>query len=190
MKKRITGFGVVALAAIVAQMVVASIGLQGCSSDDAADADASDGATGSDVFVDPCAHFTKAGDLCPVKTSVACFPECAIGGCFCLETPGGGDKRWTCTTDLSCVPDGSPIDDVNVPDAIVLPSDAGDDAGHDAGDAGHASDASDASAAADAADAADASDAAAASDANDGAIADAGTSDANDGASEDAGAGD
>jgi hypothetical protein len=119
----------------------------GCSSDDAGGG--ADAAT-QEAAIDPCTLFTEAGAPCPVAHPKACFPECASGGCFCLEGPNGEGLRWTCVTDLSCMPDGSPLDDTGTPEAA-----AGDATGDDGGDASSARDASDASDANDAGDASD-----------------------------------
>jgi hypothetical protein len=100
-----------------------------------------------------CTEFTEVGDPCSKASAVRCFPECEAGGCSC--SPTGSGPRWTCTTDLSCVPDCAPIDDGCTPaqggDGSAIAdsgdaSEAGDAAPADGGggDAGDASDASDA----------------------------------------------
>jgi hypothetical protein len=84
-----------------------------------------------DVFA-VCNSFTKVGDPCGPSGATVCFPECDKGGCQCKPTATGGGV-WTCTTDLSCVPEAGPLDDSGSP-----PDDSGsaDDAPSDAPDAG------------------------------------------------------
>jgi hypothetical protein len=57
-----------------------------------------------------CDEFTEAGAPCSVASSVACFPMCEAGGCFCTVKPGVG-PRWVCVTDTTCLPDCAPLDE-------------------------------------------------------------------------------
>ena len=61
--------------------------------------------------VDVCDAFTAVGSVVsrPLASPVRCFPLCEVGGCSCRPTSAG--PRWTCETDLSCIPDCGPIDD-------------------------------------------------------------------------------
>jgi hypothetical protein len=58
---------------------------------------------------DLCDAFTEVGAACPGPSPILCFPMCEAGGCTCSVSPSG--PRWTCATDLSCVPDCAPLDD-------------------------------------------------------------------------------
>src|SRR5579859_6600594 len=99
-----------------------------------------------------CAEFTEAGAACSRVSPVRCFAECVTGGCSCTATPAG--PRWTCITDLSCVPDCAPIDD-----ACGQPQ-SGDDGSTtgDGGEAGPAGDGGEAGPAGDAGEAGPAGD--------------------------------
>src|SRR5262245_56192991 len=104
---------------------------------------------GGDVLGEPCQYFTHSGDVCPVPTKQVCFPECTTGGCAC-RAGADGVLRWSCVTDLTCVPESGPLDDTGTGDDDAA---SGDDATvQDAsGDAGASdADASDADADADA----------------------------------------
>jgi hypothetical protein len=92
-------------------------------SDDGGAASAND--AGPDVYA-VCDTFTKVGDPCGPAGATVCFKECDKGGCECKPTAAGGGV-WTCTTDLSCVPEAGPLDDTGAPD-----DDAGVDASSDA----------------------------------------------------------
>jgi hypothetical protein len=82
-----------------------------------------------------CTEFTEAGAPCSRVSPVRCFPECTTGGCSCTTSPSGA--RWTCTTDLSCVPDCAPLDDAcSQPQGGDDGGATGDGGGVDGGDAG------------------------------------------------------
>jgi hypothetical protein len=85
-----------------------------------------------------CTEFTEAGAPCSRVSPVRCFAECTTGGCSCQTTPAG--PRWTCVTDLSCVPDCAPVDEA------CSPQQGGDDgsATDDGGEAGPTGDGGDA----------------------------------------------
>ena len=101
----------------------------GCPSSGGGDTSSSGGPApadaGQDVYA-VCDTFTKVGDPCGPTGSTICFPECDHGGCLCKPNGNGGGV-WTCTTDLSCVPEAGPLDDSGSP-----PDDAGADAPIDA----------------------------------------------------------
>jgi hypothetical protein len=117
--------GAVALAGIVAAFGFGS--MAGCSSDEAAPADAGP-ETAPGPEGDLCNGFTSVGQPCAPVSNKACFPECEKGGCFC-RAGQDGKGVWSCVTDLSCYPVAGPLEDTG-----VLPSfDAGfDDAPKDA----------------------------------------------------------
>ena len=99
----------------------------GCPSSGGGDATDSGPATadaGADVYA-VCDTFTKVGDPCGPAGSTICFQECTRGGCQCK--PNGSGGTWTCTTDLSCMPEAGPLDDSGSP-----PHDSGGDAPADA----------------------------------------------------------
>jgi hypothetical protein len=88
--------------------LVGTVGPSGCkssgeSSNEAGPADASLDVTSV------CDEFTEAGAPCSAASSVACFPMCEAGGCFCQVRPGVG-PRWVCITDTTCLPDCSPAE--------------------------------------------------------------------------------
>jgi hypothetical protein len=68
-----------------------------------------DGADGGYRVVDICDAFTGVDTACPVASPVRCFAYCEAGGCYCSVTPAGA--RWSCTVDMSCMPDCGPLDD-------------------------------------------------------------------------------
>src|SRR5215831_11168321 len=90
--------------------------LCGCPSSGGGD-DAGSGPPPADAAKDAsavCDTFTKVGDPCGPAGSTICFQECDHGGCQC-KTNGSGGGVWTCTTDLSCVPEAGPLDDTGAP---------------------------------------------------------------------------
>ncbi len=91
-----------------AMLAVALAQLLGCSSSDNAAPSTPDASTDPDAPIDLCDTFTHSGDPCDHASANVCFPECATGGCWCVATAAG--PRWKCTTDVSCLPDGSPVD--------------------------------------------------------------------------------
>lgn len=105
-----------------------ALGLFGCSTNDATAQDGG-GDAAYDGGVDLCDFdaFSGAGNACPHSSSRVCFAQCATGGCKC--TQGATGAVWKCTTDLSCIPDGGPLDDAGPDDAAT--SDGGADAATD-----------------------------------------------------------
>ncbi len=87
-------------------LVCVAVAGPGCST---AGAVSDAGADGSYTVIDVCDAFTGVGTSCPLASPVRCFPACEASGCFCTGTHAGA--RWTCQTDLSCVPDCGPLDD-------------------------------------------------------------------------------
>ena len=116
----------------------------GCSSDDSAaptnDASASTGSPDADVCGDP--SLVQNGGPCYPVADIRCFPLCATGGCWCRKGGTNPDAGiWQCQSDVSCLPDSAPIDEL---DGNSPPQDSGqttDDAGDDSGDAGADADA-------------------------------------------------
>jgi hypothetical protein len=101
----------------------------GCSTNDASAQDGGgDGAY--DAAVDLCDldAYAGSGNPCPHASTRVCFAQCETGGCKC--TQGATGPVWKCTTDLSCLPEGSPLDDAGPDDAAVT-SDGGTDASTD-----------------------------------------------------------
>jgi hypothetical protein len=155
------GLGVFGIALAV---VLAGAGVN-CGSDDNSTGD--DSGAAFDTYVEGpylCDFFTEVGAPCPQASPILCFALCTDGGCYCEQGPSG--PVWACTTDLSCLPDGGPLDDSgsNPPvdgaqggdDGNV---DSGEDAAVDAGTDAEADASTDSGedAQADAADAGDAS---------------------------------
>ncbi len=89
---------------VVALLVVSG---PGCASNAAP----ADGGLGADAppVVDLCDAFTGVDTPCPFASPVRCFPACEASGCYCSR--GAAGPRWTCVTDLSCVPDCGPLED-------------------------------------------------------------------------------
>ena len=132
------------LAWSVAAIFVGTFGTfaPGCSSDDSAATDDGDASTGSPdaaVCGDP-ASARNGGPCYPVGPTL-CFAICTTGGCVCTEDrahPGADAGIWVCQSDVSCLPDSSPVD-FDAPDFVPDSSDVDanvDDAGDDSGDAG------------------------------------------------------
>jgi hypothetical protein len=97
------------------------------------DSNAADGGSTDATMFPPdgepeiCLEFTKAGAPCSHASPVRCFAECDAGGCYCSQSPGGA--RWTCITDLACVPDCGPLDDGCSPMPLGDDGSTGDDGG-------------------------------------------------------------
>jgi hypothetical protein len=89
--------------------VLAALALQaaGCTGGGAAEADG--GADAGYRGIDVCDAFTGVDSACPMVSPLRCFAYCEAGGCYCSVTPAG--PRWSCVTDLSCMPDCGPLDD-------------------------------------------------------------------------------
>lgn len=117
--------GAASLACTIASFGFAS--MAGCSSDDpASDGDAS-AESGPPANVDLCNEFTSVGEGCAPVSNQVCFPLCANGGCFC-RAGQDGKGIWSCTTDLTCFPDASPLEDADEPEVDAGPTDASNDA--------------------------------------------------------------
>jgi hypothetical protein len=97
--------------------------------DDGTDASTDDAYVADDAAAF-CAAFTHSGDPCAQASGIICFRQCKTDGCQC-KTGTDGTARWACTTDFSCEPDGSPLEDATPPDTDA-DSDSGTDAGADA----------------------------------------------------------
>ena len=63
-----------------------------------------------------CGTFTHSGDPCAPVSAIVCFRQCVTDGCQC-KAGADGKGAWRCTTDLSCDPDGSPLDDATPSDS-------------------------------------------------------------------------
>jgi hypothetical protein len=124
---------------IVAIACATPAGLLACSASEASDADASPPPSdaGAPTY-DLCDAFTGAGTTCATPGPFVCFPFCD-GGCTCAAMTGGA--RWTCVTDLSCVPQCAPLEaldgecassDADLGDEPSAVDGAGADAGSDA----------------------------------------------------------
>jgi hypothetical protein len=96
-------------------------GFSACKASGESSGDAGPGDASSDV-TSVCDEFTEVGAPCSAASSVACFPMCEAGGCFCLVKPGVG-PRWDCVIDTTCEPDCAPADE-----PCGAPADAGTDA--------------------------------------------------------------
>ena len=102
----------------------------GCSSDDSTsttDASASTDSSDPNVCGDP--SLVHNGGSCYPVANIRCFPLCATGGCWCR--PGGSVPDagvWQCQSDVSCLPDSAPIDEL---DSSLPPDDGGAPAGFD-----------------------------------------------------------
>ena len=103
---------------------------------------ASDGGVGDEGrFTSPggaglCDTFTHSGNPCAPVSAIVCFRQCVTDGCQC-KAGADGKGAWRCTTDLSCDPDGGPLDD-------AAPSDSAPDSESDSGSESGADSASDA----------------------------------------------
>lgn len=119
-----------AVAAVGAAAAFAAA-MPACSSDsNADDGDGGDSATGV-IAADPCDAFSGVGTPCAPISNTLCFPLCS-GGCSCVTQAGSTHGVWTCTTDLSCLPDASPFGDAHEETVIVgPPDDASPDAATD-----------------------------------------------------------
>ena len=122
--------GIAALALLAAVGALATMSAS-CGADDHATTDG--GALEAAMQApDPCDldAFTGAGMPCGTASPLVCFPECEAGGCSCVETTAG--PRWSCVTDLSCLPACAPIDDGCTPALEAGAAEGGDERG-DAG---------------------------------------------------------
>lgn len=102
--------------------------------------DASAAADAAATTYDICDAFGGVGTACTLPGPFVCFALCD-GGCTCSGAPDAA--RWTCVTDLSCVPGCAPLEaldgecaadredesavDAANPDAGAALSDAGAD---------------------------------------------------------------